>query len=475
MSASKTFCLLYLILACSVTIAQYNYDELIPVELLKEDLYLLKANLEEVHPGLYAYHSKEEIDAKFSEIDSSLTQATTSVIFYRKLLPLLPLIANNHTKIYCPPSYKDKVITSLPRFPFTLYHRKGRSYIYKDFSDEQVIGVGTEILKINDMPMEKLLEKWLGFYSVDGFNTSMAYYGLGIAFSRYYAYYTGTPKLFHVEYRDLDGTIKSTEIKGLTAPYITAKRKNLENSKKEQTISFSIEDDIAYLDIPSFQPEKAIPFKLSVRNAFRDIKRRKVTRLIIDVRGNGGGYGEAADIVLRYLISETIYPYQDEFALVNEIPYPEYYDHDFFFKHFEKQPLVKKGETYHIKNISANKLKPKKDHYFGELIVLLNAASASATGEFLGLVKSYTNAIFIGEEAGGNPSAITANDLLSLNLPNSAINVTIPAIRTVMNLRFENDGHGVRPDYEIIPTIEDLLQKRDPVLEFAYSLTLTNE
>ncbi len=212
-----------------------------------------------------------------------------------------------------------------------------------------------------------------------------------------------------------------------------------------------------------------------IKGVFQELKAKKIENLILDVRNNGGGYGEAADEVLRYLISAPIFPYKDEYAVVKKIPNPKHYEKDGFFKHFRRQPLVKKGDTYHIKNIELQRILPKKASYTGKLYVLQNAASASATGTFLGLVKSYTNATFIGEEAGGNPGETTANDLLRLTLPNSKVRVTIPVLRSVMNLSFDHKGHGVLPDYGAVPTIYDLLQRRDVALDLAYKLIDENQ
>ncbi len=448
--------------------SQYDYNELMSVEDQKKDLQLLRSNLEEVHPGLYRYHSKEEFRILFDAIKNELNTPITAVDFYRRLLPLLPLIANNHTKIQCPITYENVIGKTALRFPFRLYHRNNKSYVYADLSDEQVIGAGREILKINGRTMEEILTEMIGYTSVDGFNTSIAYYGLGVAFSRRYAYYFGTPAVFEIEYVDANNKIRTTSIKGQKAPLLNQRRAKHAKPKPEEIISFSITNEIAYLRITSFQPKSASNFKKQIRNAFKEIKENEVPNLIIDVRDNGGGYGEAANEVLSYLISTVVHPYKDEYALVKEIPYERYYEKDFFFKHFKRQPLEKKGRTYHIKNITSQKIQPKKTNFHKKLFILQNAASASATGEFLGLAKSYTKAEFIGEEAGGNGAEFTANDLLHMTLPRSGVRLTIPALRTELNVTFQNTGYGVQPDYEIIPTIDDILNEKDVVLEYVY-------
>ena len=446
--------------------AQHEYETLVSVEKLQEDLAVLKQNLQEVHPGLYTYHSKEKINSFFTDLSQDIKQPTSAISFYRRLLPILQLIANNHTKIKCPESYENALANELPRIPLRLYANNGKFYVHEDLSDEQDISLGSEILNINGVSSGKILSDMIQFDTPDGFNLSHSIYGIGAAFSRRYGYYFGTPENYEVVFLKKDGTPKNVMIKGLKATVINAKRENLKLIRAKEVLQFSVKNDIGHLRIPSFQPKNSGAYRKKLRQIFQKLKERGTKTLVIDVRRNGGGYGEAVSALVSYLIDQTIFPYKDEYALVDEIPYPQYYKKDMFFKHFKKQPLVKKGEYYHIKNIRSQKINFKKNAFKGKLYILMDGASASATGEFLGLAKSYTEAIFIGQESGGNPAETTANDLLHMTLPNSKVRVTIPALRSVMNITFENIGRGVIPDYEVIPTIADILGNRDVVLDF---------
>jgi len=337
MKLLKTMTVLWLFIYNLSSInAQQNYNNLLPVSELKEDLHILKKNLEEVHPGLYAYHSKEKFDTLFSEIEQNLKQPLTGVDFYRKLLPILPLIANNHTHIMCPEDYKDALANDLPRLPFRLYLKERRLFVNEDHSNEQIIGVGKEIKSINGKSVGDLVDQIINTSSKDGFNTSLAVYGLGVALSRYYAYYFGTPESFEITYLDDDSLLKTVTIQGVKSPILLKRRGTAHISKSTNNIELNITNNIAHLKISSFQPKSGSKFRKKLRSYFKEIQEKKIEQLIIDVRGNGGGYGEAADEVFSYLIQETVFTYKDEYALVDKIPYPEYYEKDMFFKHFEK-------------------------------------------------------------------------------------------------------------------------------------------
>lgn len=458
-------------LLCSLTFTfgQSDYKKLLVPSELKKDLTILKENLEQVHPGLYAYYSKEKFDAFYETLSTKINKPLTSVDFYRNLLPLLSLIANNHTKIECPLSYEKALFEELPKIPFRLYPQNGKLYMHIDLSDEQSITPGSEILSINGVSSSKIISEMIRFDTKDGFNTSHSVYAIGVVFSKRYGYYFGTSEKYEITFRTNGGKTRTEVIRGMKAIDLNARmQKSKTTSKSKKDLTFSINDDIAYLKIPSFQPKNSSSFKKTLRVIFQELSSKNVQDLIVDVRGNGGGYGEAVSALFSYFIKESIFPYKDEYALVNKIPQPQFYEKDMFFKHFKKQPLEKRGIYYHIKNIASKKINPKNPVYKNNIYILLDAASASATGEFLGLAKSYTDAVFIGQESGGNPAETTANDLLHMTLPNSKVRVTIPALRSVGNVTFENNGRGLIPDYEIIPTIVDILENKDVALEFTF-------
>ena len=136
--------------------------------------------------------------------------------------------------------------------------------------------------------------------------------------------------------------------------------------------------------------------------------------------------------------------------------------------------LKKNGDQYVIESSASMQIKPYKSHFDQQIYVLTDARTASAAGDFTGLLKSYTNAIFVGEEPGGNPGNIAANDLLELVLPNSKIQIQLPAVRTIAKINFAHKGRGVSPDFPMKATIKDKLEFRDFVFEQTIHKIKTN-
>ena len=83
----------------------------------------------------------------------------------------------------------------------------------------------------------------------------------------------------------------------------------------------------------------------------------------------------------------------------------------------------------------------------------------------LSCLERHQRATFIGEEAGGNRTVISGSPK-KFTLPNTRLDCYI-STRTWQLADGTNDGHGVMPTIPISPTIDDLVQGRDPVMEAA--------
>lgn len=450
-----------------------QYTSSLPSEQLQKDLNILRSELERVHPGLYTYTPKSELDALFEGISAQLDTAMTALQFYRLLMPLHRAIGNNHTKIYPPQDYVEALTSDLPRLPLRLYWYHDSLFVTEDVSRENQIGTGSQILSINGEDALSVFQYLANQLTTDGVNVSYPYTLTGLGFSRYYSYFKGTPETFLIEYKTPTGIQKEIRIAGIPVSEIMANRGvRIKKSAPKDVLHFQMQDRLGILRLSTFQidPSSNITpkaYKSLLKSSFSKLASENIKSLILDLRDNGGGYPEAANHLLSYLISNTVYPTKGEYALVEGITSPHHYEEDMFFKHFNRQPLKWDGAYYQVKGAASTKIKPSTLSYNGKLLVLINSKCASATTELLGQIASQCSATFIGEETGGNPVTQVASDLLSLVLPNSRLKVQMPLIRSVMNVTFENDGHGLKPDIPFRPKIEDVLNGKDTLLELA--------
>jgi hypothetical protein len=454
-----------------------DMNDKLPVDFLREDLRTLRSKLESSQPGLYLYTRKDSLDKIFEVMENSINEPMTSIEFFRIIAPLNKLVRNLHTRFWPSAEYEKDTETDLPRFPLDIYWHKRRMYVLRNHSTNENILAGSVVKSINGEGAESVFQKILNCRVRDGFNESYPVAQASRNFSYYYAQLIGTPETFRLELAMPDATDTIIEVRAVTAPIIHKSRaqkyaqKYAQYSedwdawiaKKELPLRFEMKDDVAVMTVRTFYfpilDESGQNYEEFFKKSFAEIGRSKTKNLIIDLRNNHGGSDPVGMALMSHLHDSTFYYYKKRST---------------FMKPDTK--FVKKGNIYEIKGkgVWTGRVKPAKDLYKEAIYVLMNGYSVSATGEFIGHLKNINRAVFIGEEAGGNPVTFTGGESLALDLPHSRITGTIPFQWVEMNVRLKNTGHGVIPDYEVRPSIEDILEERDIEMELVMKLISEN-
>lgn len=201
-------------------------------------------------------------------------------------------------------------------------------------------------------------------------------------------------------------------------------------------------DSIAYVAFNSFSTDSA-------ENAFiahfEEISKSKA--IIFDIRNNGGGTTPWR--TLRYLIQQpqTIH---------------KWYTRDY-------KPAFRawgrKQETYG----GQNTLAPNDEFIYDKpVIVLTSARTFSAAEDFAGAFRSLNRGLLIGEATGGS-----TGQPLTISLPGN-LTARICTKRDMFGNGEDFVGKGVIPNIFVAPTVSDVRNGRDPVLEAAI-LELTGD
>ena len=182
-----------------------------------------------------------------------------------------------------------------------------------------------------------------------------------------------------------------------------------------------LENNIGYVRFNAFMPPVHNKFKDTIKSM------QDTTALIIDIRGNHGGFFDVRKAVAETLVKDRV----------------------LFWRY---QGRDKTKEAY---------LEPADIVYEGPVVVMVDHLSVSSAEEFSGGLKAIKRATIVGERTPG--VVVTAN---FEKLPNGATFVypkawTITADGTVL------EGHGVIPDIEITLDRNELLKGKDTQLEAA--------
>jgi len=84
---------------------QPSYLKPITPDKLKEDLDFLFKTIEEVHPNMHAYTSKEEFDPLQKQLYKSVNHPMNRIEFYKLTAPVVASLKNGHTFIGPPLSW----------------------------------------------------------------------------------------------------------------------------------------------------------------------------------------------------------------------------------------------------------------------------------------------------------------------------------------------------------------------------------
>jgi hypothetical protein len=115
--------------------------------------------------------------------------------------------------------------------------------------------------------------------------------------------------------------------------------------------------------------------------------------------------------------------------------------------------------------------KSPKNKFKGNVYVIISPITYSGGSEFSNMMYSKGLARFIGQETGGGYFGNTSGYSQNLTLPNSKITIEIPALQFVMNVEPKLPfGSGVKPNHEVIPTINQYLSNENICLEHTLKL-----
>ena len=189
------------------------------------------------------------------------------------------------------------------------------------------------------------------------------------------------------------------------------------------SVELEIKENIAILRISRFDSETG-----SLAKKFaQEIKQKNISKVIVDLRGNGGGYVTAAQAVASLWI-------ENGKTIVSE---------------------KKNGQVVDV-------VKSTGDNILGgmETVVLADGSSASASEIVAGALQDYGLAKIYGEKTYGKGSVQSVIDLNGGILKVTTAKWFTPNDKNI-------DGEGISPDKKIELTFDDMNNGKDPQLEGA--------
>ncbi len=452
---------------------------------LQADFAVLKQAYEALHPGLYRFNSKEQMDAHFAALRAELERDLTLQEAYLAFSVFL-------AKVQCGHSYANffnqpkAVATTLfeqqNRVPFYFRWLDRRMIVTRNFSKDARLVPGTEVLAINGTPVAAILERLLTVARADGSNDAKRVSYLKVAGRSYYeAFDIYFPLLFpssspgmKLQVKTPAGKALTLSLEALTYEQRRAPIKELESARAgdKPVWEFKFLDArTGYLRMPTWALYNSKwDWKAFLNTTFQQLTERKAAHLIIDVRGNEGGLG-VGDVLLSKLITSDLQlePIQRlvRYRKVPDslVPYLDTWDPS--FKDWGDGAVEAEGGFYRLKKYDSpeggNVIKASGQPFKGQVYVLIDASNSSATFEFAQALRQTKLATLVGQPTGGNQRGITGGAFFFLRLPKSKIEVDLPLIGQYP-LGDKPDA-GLEPDIAIAPRVQDITRGVDTELK----------
>jgi len=494
-----------------------------PVERLHSDIDKLYAQLQRHHPRLYQYTPKTVLDFKFDSLKRAINKPVDSRTFYKQLAPVVAQVKQGHVSVgsvhkrFTKKERKQLKTKTAEFYNLDFEFLEDKLWV-KDYRGKDSTLVGAEVVTINNESALELLETYKTRFSSDGYNKTLYNNLVSKGFLAFYQRDKGfvdslsiafktKDSLFSKTFKRIDKLEKNTKDKKradttsiekikpkkLTEEEkaknrIVKKKKRKDDKKfgfipktKTYTRNFNFlgkDSTVAFMKIRSFSNRA---YKKFYKESFTKLDTSKTKHLVIDLRDNLGGRIAEVDYLYSYL-TEKDYVFLDpievntRFTLTNSllsngnstplkvIGALTLLDPITLISEYLKTKKVEDKIFYKMKYNKSRKPKPLS--YKGDIYVLTNGNSFSASSLISTHLKANNRATFVGEETGGAYNGCVAGLYRIFKLPNSKIHVRMGLMQLETTHKQKPDGYGIKPDVVILPNLTDRKLDIDTELEW---------
>jgi hypothetical protein len=475
--------------------AEFEPEKTLSPAQMAEDFGIFKRAVSQLHPGLYRYNTPPEIENDFAELEAKIKNALPEGEFFKLLAQFANRLGCGHT--YLNPLNQTKLVRArlFERkiyFPFYFRLIDRRMIVTGNLSSKN-LSVGSEITRVNGIPVARIIDSLLTATIADGRGTiasRLKSLELKIARENQYQpfdiyfplFFPAQDEVFQIEAIDYAGK-KPMKFQ---IPAMTRAERFAESEKRfgktpdyDEEWQFEIrENSTARLKIGNSLTWrlKRIDYKKFIAEAFAEMRAKNIKNLIIDWRGNDGGDDDLNVELIKYLAKKPVAcaDPKKRFVRVSEpdkdlTNYIEVFDQQTrrFLTEGVPANLIKKsaGDLYEfLGDAPCEIIEPAENNFTGNAYVISDASNASAAFQFLRAVKANRLAAIVGQTSGGNLQGINGDNYFLLRLPNSTFEMDIP-VYFLAPLAPEPDS-GVAPDVEIKRRARDVAAGIDAELNY---------
>ncbi len=402
-------------------------------------------------------------DNRYKELITIVQNTKNDYEYYRELQKFCAFLKDGHTNVYLPKTI-EQMNTMFGDYRFFIENIGDKAIITRvNFSKKDEIPVGSEVIEVNGMPTQKYIDEKVAPYISSSTNYVVKDYSM-----------SGLLRGLEGDTFTLKIQLPDNKIKTLTLTHKTTREKEVYPAFEpdRQLLDFKwVNKDIAYVSLNSFEDNKIDSLFIGLLPELY-----KAKGLIIDLRYNGGGSTGIGTAILKYLSNDTVFYGARNTTREHNATYKAWGtfftekdtlkdnpDWGMTKQEVAKFYLMAKGNYYYNFPYETETIHLNAKRIVVPTVLLIGHNTASAAEDFLIRADNQKHMIKIGQNSFGS-----TGQPLMFDLPGGGSARVCTKKDTYPDGR-EFVGFGVKPDIEVIPTLNDYLHKKDPAMDNAVS------
>ena len=431
------------------TVVNAQSTPFIQTEKAKADIEYLVSKFEDIHYNPYFKTSKSDFENyKLNSYSSWSLDSISLKQFMVTGMKLSALLSGGHSSMDWQNPKIMPLIVSHHYIPFTGRLSTDNKTLTVTKSTNSAIKVGMEIQSINGIDVVELYKECASY--IGGIET-FKYASCEKAFPLY-LFFNDNLK---APYIILCDNKEEIETPGLSVNELIS----FINGDDTEKANYSFEVIANEVGLISYNSCTGYDeFTEFLKETFKEIKEKKITKLIIDIRENGGGNSALNDLLLAYITKK---PYQQSSgrywkvsaeakeAYASNPVYEENEDKDFMKEYMNtpNQEIIEDFNDALIHPVSP------KNYFNGKTCYLIGANTFSSANFLADAVKTFNISTLIGAPTGENTNDF--GEQISFSLPNSGCNMYISS---TYDIGANGDKTIFEPVYPDIKVTNNVLQ-----------------
>jgi tetratricopeptide (TPR) repeat protein len=414
-----------------------KFNKIYTAEAYKADLDQLSKSIVKIHPNVFKFISQKNFTDIVEKCKSQITENTKFGEFSYLCNKIIASINCAHTGMggLYP---ENEMLPQALKFPIQTRWIGSQLFVIDPMNNSDELKPKDEILAINGVPVATLIDDIYQHVVAQGMVKTTKNHTFNTLSSSLIPYSLGLPEKYSLTLKGAQKPIVLRKSEKAIGPYWDY----LQYCEKQLCFEFLEDKKAALLTITSFNYyswNNLQEFVDFIDQSFREIKEKGIQNLIIDVRYNSGGSQSSAIHLLKYLVDK---------------PFTYYSKADFPGKMGKIE-----GEEVIFPNVNG---------YNGKVLFLIDGIGNSTTGHFMSLVKFLKLGTIIGEELGSNQFCSAGSN--SCRLKNTKLNYYVANNTHISTATTLPDEKGILPDHFVSQNIDDVINRKDVVKEFALGL-----